>query len=268
MTIIHRPTNFIYLKSHKTASSSLEVYFVTKTELGNDVYATSKDVLKHGRPSDHRSCVVPGLGARWVYSMGGCERKIRSGLDRYGGPVGHIVARKFALREHQPGVSVRKHLGAAFFDKCFKVTSVRNPWDALVSAYEWRKSGRHGRSEPVALQWSDFLQQFMQPKSECGGLSTAQYYLFYPYLMIGDRWIADDVVYFEGIDESVERIGKHLGVNMPPFGAAAIHEKKVRGKADYRRYFTDEEAEKVADHFDLFLQRFPYRFDQVHEVPH
>ena len=266
MTIVHRPSGFIYLKSHKTASSSLEIYFVTNTPLGTDIYTTTKDVVKYGFPAARRSSVLPGFGSRFAYSTGRREQRLREFLS-HAGPAGRIMAKMYALREHQPGASVRRLLGGRFFERCLKVTSVRNPWDAVVSAYEWRRSGRHGRSAPKDVQWNAFLHDFLEPKSDCGGLSTAQYYLFYPYLMIGDRWFADDVVFFEAIDDSIDRISRRLNLTLPRFSGSAIHEKKVREEDDYRRYFTDEQAEHIARHFQVFLDRFPYRFDRIGEAP-
>ncbi len=50
MTIVNRPAQFIFLKSHKAASSSLEIYFITKTPLGSDAYASAIELESYGVP--------------------------------------------------------------------------------------------------------------------------------------------------------------------------------------------------------------------------
>jgi hypothetical protein len=46
MTLISRPNKFIYLKSHKTASLSIESFLIVNLGLGKDVYYISRDILK------------------------------------------------------------------------------------------------------------------------------------------------------------------------------------------------------------------------------
>ena len=50
MSIINREHKFIFLKSHKTASSSIENFLIANTVLGNDIYYTSKEILSSGMP--------------------------------------------------------------------------------------------------------------------------------------------------------------------------------------------------------------------------
>lgn len=62
MTIIHRDYRFIFLRSHKTASPSIELFLVTATALGGDIYHTSKDIQKYDFPAS--ATVTPWCPAR------------------------------------------------------------------------------------------------------------------------------------------------------------------------------------------------------------
>gem|GEM_PF-3384341 len=44
MTIVNRHHKFIYLKSMKTAGTSVEAHLLTQTSLGNDIYNTSLEI--------------------------------------------------------------------------------------------------------------------------------------------------------------------------------------------------------------------------------
>ena len=52
MTIIHRQHRFIYLKSAKTAGTSLEVHLLVRTALGGDLWSTASEILNYGLPRE------------------------------------------------------------------------------------------------------------------------------------------------------------------------------------------------------------------------
>lgn len=171
------------------------------------------------------------------------------------------------VKQHTTAAEVRRLVGSEFWREAARAVPVRNPWDTLVSDYEWFRTGRLERSEPLALDWNQWLEQVLQPGQGPGGLSPAQHRLFYPYLMVDGQWIADHMIFFEAIEDSLKQLGKALDIAMPSFEAAGIHEKKNRKRRDYRSYFSDAQAERVAEHFRTMLARAPYDFDAPDRPP-
>jgi len=57
------------------------------------------------------------------------------------------------LLEHHAAASLAPLLGT-FWDRALKATSVRNPWDIMVSAWQWRREGK-GSSPPVTAGFEE-----------------------------------------------------------------------------------------------------------------
>jgi hypothetical protein len=138
MTIINRNSNFIYLKSRKTASSSVEISLIAKTALGNDCYSTSREILELGMSREHRNRpMVPGIDRAW-YTPGKFEQGIRK-------RVRGLSVVFPTLKQHDSAKQVRRIVGDRRFRNSTIAVNVRNPWDALVSYYRWELTGGLGR---------------------------------------------------------------------------------------------------------------------------
>jgi hypothetical protein len=148
MSIINRNHGFIFLKSHKTASSSIENFLIASTPLGNDIYYTSKEILQMGFPRASKNYTLfPGQSKYW-FSQNDLAKQVRDKI--WGGS--RLIA---SVGQHDTTVRLRYLIGDKFWENAYKVIPVRNPWDALVSYYEWFASGREGRSEKLHTPWEE-----------------------------------------------------------------------------------------------------------------
>ena len=256
MTIIDRKNHFIYLKSHKTAGTSTEVYLITQTELGRDIYRTSTDIEKYGFPRKRKDSEFACLGGALPDSSRSVKDWVSAARFRFGS--------KMRIREHMAGDNLRELVGQEFFDQCLLVTSIRNPWDALVSSYKWQQGGRGAHSQPVGWSFSDFLRQSLSIGDN--GISIAEEYLFHPYVS-GKSWVVDRVIVFEDLSRSIDRVVGEYGMHNIGFSNASIYEKRTRQKEDYRVWYTDADARAVEERFSSFLSRFHYDFNAPGEVP-
>lgn len=253
MTIINRELGFIYLKSRKTASSSVEIHLITNTVLGKDIYATSREILDYGWPraQNHR-VLFPGSSKVW-YSPGRLERKTRStirGFDRMF-PI---------LSQHDSADKVRGMIGGQFFDKAIKAVPVRNPWDALVSLYEWQRSGGQGRKQPLDLSWDDwFNEKVLNVSSDQP--SPAEKVLFFDHINLGAEAMNAEFIYFEDISGSLRTIAERLGLSASALGTLDIRLKVGKRSRDYRTYYSDDQAGQVHDVFKTFIQRTGYSYN-------
>lgn len=173
----------------------------------------------------------------------------------------------FSLKQHQGAEDVRQCVGERFFNLCSVISSVRNPWDALVSLYEWKRTGRGGRDAVMKdLSFSDFLHQYLSIDGG-DGLSPAQRILFYPYVFADGEYVLDGVIYFEDIEGSLSHVLREINEKYKSDAGGVPHEKKGDRLKDYRKYYSDESARWVQVHFSEYLNIFPYKFDEPGKTP-
>lgn len=246
MTIIHRKHRFIYLKSAKTAGTAVERHLLTRTELGDDIWHTAGDILKHGLPLHKKHVVLGTIGGRLV----ACP-DLPVLRQRY--PY------RWSILEHHGAESLSMRLGG-FWDTALRVTSVRNPWDIMVSAWSWRKDGRHGKATPITAAFDEWVSACLSDDAEWQKRVDAYdpRLLMHPYLFLDGRLAVDLVIRQERINEGLQEISQRLGVSLPPI---AVREKTSNRKRDFRSYYSDGLAQSVGDYFADIISLFDYEFD-------
>lgn len=267
MTIISRPHGFIFLKSHKTASSSVEEFLIRHTPLG-DIYRTSKEIVNTGLPRERKGLLLPRLRSPLALS----EPRVVSVLRQPVARVSHRLGHAFKLRQHSTATELRALSGSVFFDKAIKATTVRNPWDALVSYFRWQHSGRKGSNPAYAVDWDTFFDAAMglclRSERNHYRIRLAYPYLLGDYLFAQGIFCVDELLAFEDLDGSLHRLGQRMGLHFPGFTSKNIHSKKTASSGiDYRAYYSDLQAEKVAEVFSPMLEVCWYRFDAVGTPP-
>lgn len=254
MTVISRKYNFIYLKSHKTASSSIEAFLIDKTPLGNDIYSTSRDILKLNAEYEiNKKIFYLSITDSWFHIP---KKFYIRGTSKL---FPHII-------QHMTASETKKIIGTKFWDNAIISTSVRNPWDAILSFYNWVKIGRYGRDFDKDLSFTEFLDKVTQIDVN-DKYSLAQNYLFYPYIMIDDEYILSHVFYFESLQESFKELEKKLKLKIGEFDDVRFKFKNKRLDKDYRREYNDRQAELVNNHFKEYLKIFPYNFNKPNAKP-
>jgi ligand-binding SRPBCC domain-containing protein len=154
------------------------------------------------------------------------------------------------------------------FDRYFKFTFVRNPWDRLVSTYFFLKNGG---ITPRAKAWSEthlsafdsfasFVEAWVTADNVAGWRNFRPQHA---YVASGDGTLVVDYVgRFERLAQDVSTVCGRLGVD-----ATLLHENATRGReADYRSYYTDAMAEAVGQVYARDVELFGYRFDRP--APH
>jgi len=246
LTIINRKHRFIYLKSAKTAGTAVEAHLLTRTDLGNDIWHTAGDILKHGLPLHRKHIVLGSIAGRLI----ACPEHPAL-TERY--PF------RLKIHEHHSAKPLSKRLGG-FWDTALKATSVRNPWDIMVSAWSWRKDGRHGKATPIAAAFDEWVRACLSGDFEWQNRVEAYdpRGLMHRYLFVDGRLAVDVVIRQECINDDLQQIGEHLGLSLPPI---AVREKTSNRKRDFRSYYTDELAQSVGAYFDDIISLFNYHFD-------
>ncbi|MEM9009755.1 MAG: sulfotransferase family 2 domain-containing protein [Pseudomonadota bacterium] len=107
MVLVSHRYRFVYLKTHKTASTSVEVMLEPLCLPEGTVTARS-----HRRDAEITEAGIVGVR---------------------GGPRRGVEERVW--RNHAPAATVRRALGRARFCDYLKIAAIRNPWDRAVSAF-------------------------------------------------------------------------------------------------------------------------------------
>lgn len=163
--------------------------------------------------------------------------------------------------EHAPAEWYQQ-LDPEKFQRYFKFTFVRNPWDRAVSAYTYLAKGGSAASEDDR-HWAAFVNQFdsfddfvcqwMNPEN------VMRNALFTPQLVFlrdsfGQLNI-DFVGRFEHLQHDFDSVARKLGVN-----SELPHLNQSRS-ASYHRFYTDRSRKIVADVYAQDIAEFNYQFD-------
>lgn len=138
----------------------------------------------------------------------------------------------------------------------YKFSSIRNPWDAVVSHYFYDKkyiktSGIkiRGKKRYEKIRTYDF-QAYVRERIFYGG--DVKYFMFN-----GDEFDLDRVVRFENLRDDFDRVCDDIGVDR----VELPHINKTSHK-HYTEYYNDEMMEIVAETFKQSIDMFGYKFGE------
>ncbi len=135
MLISHRH-KFIFLKTRKTAGTSIEISLSR--------YLGEEDVITPISPADESIRAAQGAAPRnwrgrfnpFPTLLTGSPREVLHALRDL------LKGRRF--RNHEPAVRVRARVDSRVWKSYFKFCFERNPWDKCVSHYFWNQGRRGG----------------------------------------------------------------------------------------------------------------------------
>lgn len=158
--------------------------------------------------------------------------------------------RKHVFRAHEDILSARRLMPRALFNRYFKFAFVRNPWERLVSEYEFllRKTD-HGRHEKVKrlAGFAQFIDMQI-PRRDA-----------YQSNMLCDRGgvlLMDFVGKLEHLEADWKTVCERIQIDYQP-----LPRKNVTRRRHYQDYYTDATVEKVRIHWARDIALFNYQFD-------
>lgn len=220
----------IFLKSYKTASTSVEAALVSAF-LGLELTEkTDLSLLREGVVSPRGGTTRSSdLLEASVYSLSRPEL-LRSFL------------RLHRIRNHSTPDELRNILGKRFWSSSHKVVGVRNPFDLVASDYFWR-SRRTGPRPPFAQFVASYRRKGINDQI-CRELD--------------DTW---NVIRFEKLQKDTESVAQKLkpGVVVPAMPRFKTEYRPAEFR-DYRKLYGPPEVEKISEVYSDWLRAFGYEF--------
>lgn len=179
-------------------------------------------------------------------------------LPRPAGKLAHLKSRawlewdyhKYVFRAHDDIRAAQRRMPAETFDKYFKFAFVRNPWDRLVSEYEFLLEkpthGRHARVKKLN-SFKHFIQMQI-PRRDA-----------YQINMLCDRHgklLVDFVGKLENLQSDWQTVCARIGIPDQP-----LQRKNATQHRHYQDYYDNESRQLVARHWSREIELFEYAFD-------
>jgi len=230
--ILSHEHKFIYIKTYKTGSTSVEAALSGVCGPA-DVITEASEQLRGVRqkPAQNYRIEHPDKPGRplWKKVLGRPERHYHPSVGYY---------------EHMPAWRVRKYCGEAIWNGYFKFSFERNPWDRQVSWYHYKT-----KSKPAAEKPS--FEMFNRDKRRAWVENWDLY-------ATGGELIVDFVGRYETLeadfDEVLSRIGLRGQVTLPRTNVS-------KGRSgSYRDMYDDASRALVADWYAPEIRHFGYEF--------
>jgi len=229
--IVNHAYRFIFLKTRKTAGTSIEV--ALSPFCGPDDIVTPispKDETLRGpenSPRNHRGAFNP------------FPELPTPGTDITRTLRDAVRGRKFF--NHMTATQAHNRLPREVWNGYFKFCFVRNPWDRTVSMFHWENRGKERpRTWEEFLEWGEFRPDF--------GLYS-----------LGGKLAMDFVGRYESLQDDLTRALQMTGltdqIELPR--AKGDFRKDPR---DYRDYYTPAQRDVIAKVFAPEIEMFGYEF--------
>jgi Sulfotransferase family len=222
--IVSHEHRFIFIKTRKTAGTSVEVFLAQHAEPGAICTPVVPPVPGH-EPRHYRRFYNPVPEMRRI--------------NKYQRPLKHALGRH-AFYPHIDAQRVRERLGARIFDSYFKFCFERDPWDKVVSQYYFRRTRTDVDTPP---SFGEFVMQ---------GPLVSDWSLY----SIGGSPVMDFIGRFEDLDADLTQALGSVGID------ATVTLTKEKGASRPREggdaVYTPELDARVAKVFAREIRHFGY----------
>jgi len=228
--IISHKYKFIFLKTKKTAGTSVEIAL--------SKFCGPDDILTPISPADEEMRRSLGYRGAQNYELNDWGVGI-SGL------IGKLLKKNPKdFSSHFKARKIKPFIDDQVWNDYYKFCFERNPWDRAVSLYYWNH-----KTEPRPTMM-EFLnsKRILSLHRKGWGVYT-----------INGKVVVDKICKFENLAEELEVIRKHVGIP-EPLELPRAKSGTRKDKRSYREIFTEEEKEKIAELFADEIKLMDYKF--------
>jgi hypothetical protein len=229
--IISHQHKFIFIKTAKTAGTSIEVF-----------------LSQHCGPQDILTPIFPPVEGHAARNSEGMVHPIREILRNPFIPLPamrHIFAKRHRYYRHMPAWVVRRRVPAEIWNSYFKFCVERNPWEKVLSHYHML-AHREG-----SLSLDQYLAKGKLPINYVRYAAPS-----------GDKIIVDRVVRYENLMEGLSEVFARL--NIPFAGTLGVRAKGEyrTDRTPYQLVYTEGQRRLVERAFAREIEMHGYRFEQ------
>jgi hypothetical protein len=231
--IVSHKHKFIFLKTRKTAGTSVELALSTVCGPDDIITPVTEDGDGPRRGRQPQNYLQPRSSwplqdrLRWAFRRGKPRLKNRPDLGYFG---------------HTTAAVARERLGESIWNSYFKISVERNPWDRQVSHYYWRyRREKEGRPS---------FQSFIQL---CQPLQNWDIYA------IGDDVVVDHVIRYDNLESEFAAVLIGLGLPSPPSLPRAKSAYRTN-RGSYRDLYDEASRATVAGWFEREIDHFGWTF--------
>lgn len=227
--IVSHKHKFIYIKTRKTASSSIEA-LLSRLCGPEDVITPTSDRLMTGErlPPQNYRLDHPLVPKRPLM------RRLLARPERLYHPT-------IGFYEHIPAWRIKAYVGEAIWNSYYKFTFERNPWDKQISWYFYKTKSKKRRPS---------FERFLRDKPK----ALVENYSLY---VIDGEIAVDFLGRYETLTEDLDRVLKTIGVESTnPLPQLNV----FGGGGDYRKLYTDTTRRLVEKWYEPEIKAFGYEF--------
>lgn len=218
--IISHKYRFIFIKTRKTAGTSIETYLSGLCD-ERDTITPIKDI----DPGDHRA-----RNYRGVFNP---LREIVASPRRFSRAFRHLRHGN-RFYNHMDGYVARCRVSPEVWRSYYKFCVERNPWDKTLSHYHFITTGRKDRFGEMTLD------EYFRRGFNCVN------YPKYTEPRDPTQVIVDRVLRYESLDDELVEVFAELGVPFPGCLGVRAKGNLRKDRRSYRDVLTDEQAETIA----------------------
>ncbi|HEX4697662.1 MAG TPA: hypothetical protein VH254_08315 [Candidatus Udaeobacter sp.] len=235
--ILSHEHKFIFIKTAKTAGTSIEVFL--SSQCG---------------PHDIVTPITPPVEGHHPRNYEGFINPIPEILDRPG-KIFSALRRSFISRQkfynHMPAGEVKQRIPADAWNGYFKFCVERNPWDKVLSHYHM-----HAAREGGSLSLDEYLARGRLPVN-CFRYTDRS----------GRKIIVDRIIRYENLLSELNEVFAQL--NIPFDGTLGVMAKSEHrtDRRPYQEVFTDEQRKIIEKAFAEEIALHGYRFRAAARTP-
>lgn len=208
--------NFCFIKTRKVAGTSVEI--ALSECLSDDAIITP---IK-----EEDEALRQQLGYR--------------GAQNYADGTGKVL-----FRNHMSASLIRERLGEERWNRAFKFTIERNPFDKAVSGYFWQYRNKRAKETP----------SFREHILAGGAVNVADYDLY----AISGLPVVDRFIRYEFLEEDLKALAAEIGLPREPAVGHIRAKGGVRKREGYREFYDEETRAVMELMFARELKLFGYR---------
>ena len=235
--IISHTHKFIFIKSEKTAGTSVEAA-LSRCCSGDDVVTPIND-YRHNRDEN----------GEFIHQSMNADAFIKLNLPNL---------------QHVDALTVKSNVAPEVWDSYFKFSITRNPWDRIISDFFW-KMRRNAAMTPrkrfyhylgVPYDELEYLRKLFS-----GFLSNGNWTNNDRFYTIDDQLCVDYAIRYERLFEDLADVCNTIGIeNLSlPRLKSGLRKKTYH----YSRYYDDESRSIVTDAHQNDIRLFGYDFEQL-----